>query len=126
MDRVAEIEQAIGNHALWMSHLRQAILETPAALDVEVIRAEDQCDFGKWLYGSRLSVADRASSVYQEVERLHAEFHQVAAQVVELAASGRTCDAYGLLYGEYITMSGRLAIAMRAWQEKLRATKATQ
>lgn len=123
MDRVSDIEQAIGNHALWMSRLRQAILEAPAALEVEEIRAEDQCDFGKWLHGSRLSVEDRESGVYQEVKRLHAEFHQVAAQVVELAASGRTCDAYGLLYGEYITISGRLAIAMRAWQEKLRATQ---
>lgn len=120
---MVDIEQAIANHALWMSRLRQAIVEAPAALEVEKIRAEDQCDFGKWLHGSRLSLEDRASTVYQEVERLHAEFHQVAAQVVELAASGRACDAYGLLYGEYITMSGRLAIAMRAWQEKLRATQ---
>jgi len=119
VDKVADIEKAIGNHALWMSHLRDAIGQASPTVDVAQVRAEDQCEFGKWLYGSRLSVEDRASSVYQDVKRLHADFHRLAAQVVELAASGRPLDAYALLYGEYITMSGRLAIAMRAWQDRL-------
>lgn len=122
MDKVAGIEQAINSHALWMSRLRQAILDAQSLIDVEAIRADDQCEFGKWLYGSRLSDGDRASRYYQEVNRLHAEFHQAAARVVELAASGKTRDAYELLYGDYITMSGRLAIAMRAWRDQLRAT----
>lgn len=122
MDKVAGIEQAINSHALWMSRLRQAILDAQSLIDVEAIRADDQCEFGKWLYGSRLSDDDRASRYYQEVNRLHAEFHQTAARVVELAASGKTRDAYELLYGDYITMSGRLAIAMRAWRDQLRAT----
>jgi len=122
VDKLADIERAIDNHALWMSQLREAIFDTQAPIDVEAIRAEDRCEFGKWLYGSRLSDEERASSVYQEVKRLHAEFHQAAARVVELAASGKTHDAYSLLYGDYITMSGRLAIAMRAWREKLRGT----
>jgi hypothetical protein len=39
--------------------------------------------------------------------------------VVELAVSGNTVAAYVLLYGEYVTMSGKLALAMRAWQQKL-------
>ena len=119
MLRVADIEEAIGSHALWMSHVRQAVLEAQAGIRVEDIGAADRCDFGRWLYGPRLSVADRASSAYREVESLHAEFHRVAAQVVELAAAGQTAEAYGLLYGEYVTMSGRLAIAMRSWQETL-------
>ena len=120
MNTVVDIQQAIDSHALWMSSLRQAILDAQTPIDVAGIRAEDQCEFGKWLYGPRLSDEDRASSSYQEVKRLHAEFHEAAARVVELAASGQTRDAYDLLYGDYITMSGRLAIAMRAWQDTLR------
>ena len=88
-------------------------------VDVEDIRAADRCEFGKWLYGARLSAEDRESLAYREVESLHAEFHRVAAQVVELAAAGQTVEAYGLLYGDYVTMSGRLAIALRAWKESL-------
>jgi hypothetical protein len=122
VDKMADIEKAIGNHALWMSHLRDIICQAPPTVDVAEVRAEDKCEFGKWLYGPRLSVEDRASSVYQDVKRLHADFHRLAARVVELAASGRTLDAYALLYGEYITMSGRLAIAMRAWQDRLKGS----
>ncbi|HRF04474.1 CZB domain-containing protein [Accumulibacter sp.] len=119
---MADIEKAIGNHALWMSHLRDAIVQAHPSVDVAEVRAEDQCEFGKWLYDPCLSVEDRASSVYQDVKRLHADFHRLAARVIELAASGRPLDAYALLYGEYITMSGRLAIAMRAWQDRLKGS----
>lgn len=119
MYRVADIEDAIASHALWMSHVRQAVVEAQPGIDVEDIRAADRCEFGKWLYGARLSAEDRESLAYREVESLHAEFHRVAAQVVELAAAGQTVEAYGLLYGDYVTMSGRLAIALRAWKESL-------
>lgn len=121
---VADIERAISSHALWMSQLREAILAaelTDAASDAEAVRAVDRCDFGKWLLGPGLSEEDRAGSDYRDVQRLHADFHQVAAHVVELAASGKTREAYDLLYGEYITVSGRLAIAMRSWQNRLLA-----
>lgn len=120
MDQVAEIEEALGKHALWMSELRQAVLHAPADIDVESIRADNRCAFGRWLYGSSWSSAERASASYEEVRRVHAEFHQLAGEIVELAASGRTLEAYGLLYGDYVTVSGRLAIAMRAWQARLR------
>jgi len=116
MDRVRDIEEAIGAHARWMSELRQAILDARAGVDVEAIRADDRCEFGQWLYGPRLSDEDRATNSYEEVRRLHAEFHQLAADVVERAAAGGAAGAYTLLYGEYVTLSGRLGLAMRAWQ----------
>ncbi|MBO3705596.1 MAG: CZB domain-containing protein [Candidatus Accumulibacter sp.] len=119
MDRVRDIEEAIGAHARWMSELRQAVLDAHSGADVEAIRADDRCDFGQWLYGPRLSAEDRATESYDEVRRLHAEFHQLAATVVERAAAGEAAEAYTLLYGDYVTLSGRLALAMRAWQARL-------
>ena len=62
---------------------------------------------------------DRLTENYLEVWRVHAEFHELARRIVELAAAGQVADAYTLLYGEYITLSGRLVLAMRAWQENL-------
>lgn len=121
MDQVADIESAISQHAAWMTHLRKAVLGAYSGMDREDIRADNQCEFGKWLYGSHLSAEQRVSEYFQEVRRLHAEFHQLAARVLDLAASGRICEAYSLLYGEHVTMSGRLVIAMRKWQEKLKA-----
>ncbi|EXI71063.1 MAG: hypothetical protein AW07_03809 [Candidatus Accumulibacter sp. SK-11] len=103
-----------------MSELRQAVLDARSGPDVEAIRADDRCDFGQWLYGPRLSAEDRATDSYEEVRRLHAEFHQLAAEVIERAAAGEAAEAYTLLYGEYVTLSGRLALAMRAWQARLR------
>ena len=41
--------------------------------------------------------------------------------MINLAATSRMVEADSLLYGEYVTMSRRLVIAMRAWQEKLKA-----
>ncbi len=120
MDKIAQIEEALGKHALWMSKLRQAVLDAPRGIDLEAIGADDRCDFGRWLYGASWSSDERASRFYQEVRRVHADFHRVAAEVVELAVSGRTTEAFGVLYGEYVTTSGRLAIALRAWQEDLR------
>ncbi len=117
---VADIEQAIGAHAIWMSHLRQAVLDAPLGIDIQSIRRDDQCEFGKWLHGARVSAEDRDTESYRQVRELHVEFHATAGQVIELAACGRPVEAYALLYGEYITLSGRLALAMRAWQEKLK------
>jgi hypothetical protein len=89
------------------------------ALRWEAFGQTTNVNFGRWLYGSRLSAADRMTESYQEVRRLHAEFHDLAALVVERAAAGRIVEAYALLYDEYVTMSGRLALAMRAWQQRL-------
>ena len=119
MDKLRDIEEAIGAHASWMSDLRQAILDARSGVEAAMIRADDQCEFGKWLYGSRWSAEDRTTDSYQEVRQLHADFHELAAQVVERAAQGKTVEAYALLYGEYVTMSGRLALALRAWQGRL-------
>ena len=119
MDSVANTEEALGAHPRWMSQLREVVLEAHPGVDVESIRAADQCELGKWLHGPAWYADDQQSDDYQEVNRLHAEFHELAAQVVELAASGKKNEAYALFYGEYVTMSGRLALVLRAWQDRL-------
>lgn len=120
MDKLVAIEEAIGKHVAWMSLIREAVLEAPTGIDVESIRADDRCEFGQWLYASHWLPEERATEYYQDVRRVHAAFHDLAAKVAMLAASGRAVEAYTLLYGEYVTMSGRLAIALRAWQAALR------
>ena len=120
MNREERIEQAIGAHVQWMTRLRQAVLDAQSGLDMREIRADNQCEFGKWLHGPGLSPSDRLTEYYREVRHVHAEFHELAGRIVELAAAGRVFEAYALLYGEYITLSGRLVLAMRAWQANQR------
>ena len=119
MDKVADIEQAISAHRQWMAQLRQAVFDALSGIDVQSIRADSNCEFGKWLHGPSLSSDEQLTDHYLEVRQLHAEFHELAGKIVELAAAGQVAEAYTLLYGEYITLSGRLILAMRAWQAKL-------
>lgn len=114
-----EIEEAIGAHARWMVELSRAVLEARPDIDAADLRATDCCELGRWLYGPSFSSADREAETYREVDRLHGEFHEMAARVVELAAEGRSAEAYALLYGDYVTLSGRLAMALRVWQSRL-------
>lgn len=118
-EKVGDLEQAIAAHAHWVTTLRQTVLDAVSGIDVESVAAHNQCEFGKWLHGPRLSADDRLTDDYLEVWRVHAEFHELAGRIVELAAAGQMAEAYRLLYGEYITLSGKLVLAMRAWQERL-------
>ena len=118
-DKVGDLEQAIAAHVRWMTLLRQAVIDAVSGIDVESIAAHNQCEFGKWLHGAGLTPDDRLSDEHLEVRRVHAEFHGLARRIVELAAAGRMAEAYTLLYGEYMTLSGRLVLAMRAWQASL-------
>jgi len=119
MDKVADIEQAISAHRQWMAQLRQAVFDALSGIDVQSIRADNNCEFGKWLHGPSLSSDEQLTDHYLEVRQLHVEFHELAGRIVELAAAGQVAESYTLLYGEYITLSGRLILAMRAWQSKL-------
>ena len=119
MSPMPDIDLAIKAHTQWMSQLRQAVLDALSGIDVQSIRADSHCDFGKWLLGPGLSVDDRLTDHYLEVRRLHAEFHELSGRIVELAAAGQVAEAYTLLYGEYLTLSGRLVLALRAWQTSL-------
>ena len=54
MNREERIEQAIGAHVQWMTRLRQAVLDAQSGLDMREIRADNQCEFGRWLHGPGL------------------------------------------------------------------------
>jgi hypothetical protein len=118
-ERVGDLEQAIAAHVHWMTLLRQAVLDAVSGINVDSIAAHNQCEFGKWLHGPGLSADDRLTDDYLEVWRVHAEFHELARRIVELATAGQMVEANTLLYGEYMTVSGKLVLAMRSWQERL-------
>jgi hypothetical protein len=116
-----EITKAISAHGLWKTRLKTAIdtrtIETP----VETIRQDNQCAFGKWLYGPTLTSADKSSDHYKTVITLHAEFHKAAARVAELAVSGKATEAEASIApgGEYATVSAKLTRVMMEWKTAL-------
>lgn len=122
MERVSDIEKAIGAHVHWVSWLREAVINTFTAqtrFDIDQIRSVEGCDFGKWLESCQWMVRDPGNHWYVKIRRLHAEFHETSARIVEQAMSGNLLQAYSLLYGDLLTISGRMVIALRAWQTEL-------
>jgi hypothetical protein len=117
---IQEIDKAIGAHGMWKTRLKMAIDTGKVDAPLDVIRTDNQCAFGKWLYGTTLSAADKTSPDYQAVKTLHAEFHKTAANVAELASSGKKAEAEKLMgfTGAFTLVSGKLTAAMMEWKKK--------
>ncbi|MGE0592319.1 MAG: CZB domain-containing protein [Vicinamibacterales bacterium] len=116
-----EIEKAIGAHGMWKSRLLQMVETGTADTTAAAIRVDNQCVFGKWLYGSTLTAVDRTGAHYTTVKDLHAQFHVTAAKVAEHALAGRKAEAEKMLAmgGEYAEVSSKLTSAMMAWKKSL-------
>lgn len=115
MANVEELDKAIAAHGMWKVRLKSAIdtgkIDTPVA----TIQMDNQCAFGKWLYGDTLTSVDKSSAQYKTVKELHAEFHKTAAQ---LATTGKKADAEKMMAsgGGYNAVSAKLTSAMMAWK----------
>ena len=61
----------------------------------------------------------RAGKPYQVVRRLHAEFHQSAADVLRLALAARKADADAMFQGTFAERSDKLVRALTKWKGEL-------
>ena len=116
-----EIDNAIAAHAKWKVRLKQAIDTGKIDATVGVIRKDDQCDFGKWLKTLKLSATDPNTPHFNSIRGLHAQFHESAARVAELALGGKKQDAekamaYG---GDFTGVSSKLTSAMLEWKKSI-------
>ena len=120
MADIQELDKAIGAHGMWKTRLKMAIDTGKVDTPIDTIRTDNQCAFGKWLYGTTLSPTDKSSPSYQSVKTLHAEFHKTAATVAELASSGKKAEAEKLMSftGAFTLVSGKLTAAMMEWKKK--------
>lgn len=119
MANIQEIDKAIGAHGLWKARLKTVLTTGKTEVPVATIQVDNHCDFGKWLYGQTLSASDKGTEHYKAVKKLHAQFHQVAARVAELALAGKQAEAEQLLSfnGEFSLVSGKLTTAMMEWRK---------
>ncbi len=112
-----EIKKAVGDHGTWKKRLRSAIQTGKIDVQISTIKADDECSFGKWLYGSTITEKEKNSSHYIKVCDLHAAFHDKASKVAQLATSGHKDAAMKMLEvnGEFTTASAALTTSMMAW-----------
>lgn len=116
-----EIKKAVGAHAMWKARLKNVIDTGKTDVPIETIRKDNECVFGKWLYGAAIPADAKTSDHYKKVKDLHAEFHKVAAHVVEKVISGKKTEAEALVgaNGEFTNISTKLTPTMMEWQNKL-------
>ena len=114
------IDAALTAHTQWKKRLHDALKTGQSEFQVAVVKRDNACQFGQWLYG--LSQEERNSDECKKVIELHAEFHKTAAEILDLALRGKKEEALTLLQfgGAYGIVSGRLVLALQAWKGKVK------
>jgi len=117
MNHIQEITKAVGAHGLWKQRITLAIKDGRSDTDPAHVEMDNQCDFGKWLYG--LPSVDQNSEHFKRVKVLHANFHKEAAKVLRLAITGQKAAAEKSLDlgGAYAKSSSDLTLAMMNWKK---------
>jgi len=112
-----EITKAVGAHGLWKNRLIQAIDSGTSEFDPAAVGKDNQCEFGKWLYGDG---AHFKGASYDKVRKLHADFHTEAANVLRLATAGHRPEAHKALEREstFTKTSAALTSAMMTWAKE--------
>jgi len=112
-----EITEAISMHGRWKIKLRSAITYGHDEMPIDVVKADNQCEFGKWLYGPAISAQDKSSENYKKVKELHARFHMLSAGLMSDALCGKQAEVLGRMsFGsEYYSVSAELVSALMKW-----------
>lgn len=112
------IQNNLNAHLLWKLRFEFAISgQVPIHTPSPVLSADDQCPFGKWLYGPTLSSEDMEGGDFENVRELHAQFHKIAGQMQDLIDKNEVTKARELLLGEFDQSSKELVTALEAWME---------
>ncbi len=117
MEITDALDRAVAAHAKWKYRLMDAIDSGRSESRVADVRLNDACEFGKWL--ASLPLTERLTGHYKQVSSLHAEFHVLASNILELALSGRTREATTAmaLGSRFAAVSSQLTMAVLAWKE---------
>jgi len=112
-----QIDKAIGAHGMWKARIRQAMETGKSEFNPAVVKADNNCDFGKWLYGD-IAPELKKSPLYKTILQYHAEFHVEASRVLQLALSGKKDEAEkGIVSSsKYAAISASLTASMMEWK----------
>ena len=113
------IVRSIGAHSMWKDRLQTAVDTGKNQWNIEKTKTDNQCAFGKWFYG--LSEGERKSTQCKEIQKLHAEFHQLAGHVLELVENKHITEASASIqhHGSFAACSEKLTTQMIAWKKSV-------
>jgi len=114
MDYKEKIVAATNAHAQWLFRLRSAVDKGTSEFKSAVVKTDNACDFGKWLYGPEFPPQAKNTALYAEIKDLHARFHQEAARILELALAGKKAEATQAMGPgtELIKLSGSMVLKL--------------
>ena len=117
MNMHKQLSNALAAHRKWKDRLKQAMSTGASEFQPSVVKKDDQCDFGKWLH-HEVPVEIRQTETYQTVLQLHANFHLLAAQALEMALQGRKSEAGKAIDpgSEWAKTSSALTSELLSWQ----------
>lgn len=130
-EAIEKIESAILAHLKWLKNIKTAVLvsatmskknsdPTTFTKLVTKIESDYQCPFGKWLYETSESNAEK-SIYYNQTVTLHAQFHLQAANILSLAFAGEKAQARTLVSNnsDFIQCSENLIEILEKWKSSL-------
>jgi len=116
-----DIQKAIQMHAMWRVDLLKTLASGLVHFDLEILKKDDDCPLGQWLYSDAIPVAVKETEEYATCVELHKEFHVMTHDIAELLVQGRRHDVLRALEGEgpYHALSSRLIAHLRKWSASL-------
>ena len=117
MNMNKQISNALTAHKKWKERLEHAIHTGKTEFQPEVVRTDDQCEFGRWLY-SDISEDLKQTPVYKTVIQLHADFHMETARILEMRLKGHRDEAEKAMRtgGAWSNLSFELNSKLLSWE----------
>lgn len=104
---------AIRAHQAWKGHLQSYVQgQSTETFDAAEVARDDVCTLGHWLHGPGCQGLEDAT-LLPELKAAHAQFHQLAGQIVQAMQAGDVATAQHLMVTDYhrvsVRMQGKLA-----------------
>jgi Chemoreceptor zinc-binding domain len=117
---IERIDAARASHELWKARLLSVIESGSSEWSPQTVKADNQCDFGRWLYAC--PPEEKASPHYNVVKHLHAQFHIEAGRILDIALRGERDNAIAEMDEgrRYTEFSAALIDELLNWKAELR------
>ncbi|MBF0331270.1 MAG: CZB domain-containing protein [Candidatus Omnitrophica bacterium] len=114
------VDGALSAHGQWYSRLQDAIKTGKSDFKPATVKTDDKCAFGKWFY-SEFPAVLKNNPLHEEIKALHAEFHQEAGKILEMALEGKKEEAAKLIGGgsTFKSLSSKLISKLSALKRML-------
>ncbi len=116
------IDKAILAHGNWKKRLKESVENSAVSFDISRASTDNNCEFGKWLYGDTITDAEKTTGYYTRVKDLHAEFHRTIKDVADLIMAGKKDEAKNMITdfnGVYSRISTKLVLLLAEWEKSL-------